>query len=101
MIRKMLTLDQKLRWSAKQLLSHPWITAGDDVLKAYDLSGSIVELKRYNARRRLRAAADAVIMANRIRKLTGCSPMEINTETVDQSVTSDYKPPSKSVKLDL
>lgn len=70
LIRKMLTLDQKLRWTAKQLLSHPWITAGDAELASHDLSNSLTELKRYNARRRLRAAADAVIMANRISKLT-------------------------------
>ena len=70
LIRKMLTLDQKLRWTAKQLLSHPWITAGDDELASHDLTNSLTELKRYNARRRLRAAADAVIMANRISKLT-------------------------------
>ena len=69
-IRKMLTLDQKLRWSARQLLSHPWITAGDDELASRDITGSLSELKRYNARRRLRAAANTVIMTNRMARLT-------------------------------
>jgi len=73
LIRKMLCLDQASRWSARQLLGHPWIVAGDDELANRDISGSLAELKRYNARRKLRAAADAVIMANRIRKFTGLS----------------------------
>mmetsp|Transcript_6791 Transcript_6791/g.14531 ORF Transcript_6791/g.14531 Transcript_6791/m.14531 type:complete len:365 (+) Transcript_6791:34-1128(+) len=71
LIRKMLCLDQAQRWTARQLLSHPWITAGDEVLEGRDITGSLTEMKRYNARRKLKAAADAVIMANRISRLTG------------------------------
>ena len=74
LIRRMLCLDQQQRWTARQLLSHPWITMGDEELAKRDITGSLTELKRYNARRRLRAAADAVIMANRIRKMTGEHP---------------------------
>ena len=44
---------------------------GDEELEKRDITGSLTELKRYNARRKLRAAADAIIMANRIRKMTG------------------------------
>lgn len=71
LIRKMLCLDQSQRWTARQLLSHPWILAGDEELMNRDITGSLAELKRYNARRKLKAAADAVIMANRIARLTG------------------------------
>ena len=69
MIRKMLCVSQKERWTAKQLLQHPWITTGESVLASKDLRGAITTMKKFNARRRLKAAADAVIMANRIRKL--------------------------------
>lgn len=71
LIRHMLCLDQQQRWTARQLLNHPWITKGDDELAKNDITGSLAELKRYNARRKLKAAAEAVIMANRIRKMTG------------------------------
>ncbi|CAE7846798.1 unc-43 [Symbiodinium microadriaticum] len=71
LIRKMLCLDQSQRWTARQLLGHPWITAGDELLEGRDITDSLAELKRYNARRKLKAAADAVIMANRIARLTG------------------------------
>ena len=104
----MLTLDQKLRWSARQLLSHPWITAGDEELAKHDLSSSLSELKRYNARRRLRAAANTVIMTNRISRLTNLSSkakVESETsikaidsapviETASDTGNTDYKPPS-------
>lgn len=120
LIRKMLTLDQKLRWSARQLLSHPWITAGDAELAGYDLSSSQAEMRKYNARRRLRAAANTVIMTNRIAKLTNfgsqnskdnVSPEDSGNTNVDKrkvvpvggteviegetdQTCSDYKPPS-------
>lgn len=100
LIRKMLTLDQKLRWSARQLLSHPWITAGDDELASHDLTGSLTELKRYNARRRLRAAADAVIMANRIARLTSfkteaSAKTEVSKADIKVVPVIDESPPSR------
>ena len=33
-ITKMLTVDQKERWTSKQLLEHPFVTASSEVLKA-------------------------------------------------------------------
>jgi len=54
-----------------QLLQHPWITLGDEKLAAKDLTGSITVMRKFNARRRLKAAADAVIMANRMKNLFG------------------------------
>ncbi len=75
LIRNMLCLDQKKRWTARQLLQHPWIVAQDEVLAQRDLGKSLQELKKYNARRKLRAAADAVIVANRIKRMMGGSSM--------------------------
>lgn len=71
MITKMLTVNQKQRWTADQLLAHPWIKKGDTELEKIDLKGSIVTMRKFNAKRRLKAAADAIIMTNRIRKLVG------------------------------
>lgn len=69
MIRKMLCVDQSKRWTAEQLLGHPWIVLNDDSLLNKDLTESITVMKKFNARRRLRAAADAVIMANRMKNM--------------------------------
>ena len=65
----MLCVDQSKRWTAAQLLQHPWITLGDDKLANKDLSNSITVMRKFNARRRLRSAADAVIMANRMKNM--------------------------------
>lgn len=69
LIQMMLCVDQSKRWSAAQLLQHPWITLGDDKLASKDLSNSITVMKKFNARRRLRSAADAVILANRMKNM--------------------------------
>ncbi len=65
----MLCVDQSKRWTAAQLLQHPWITLGDDKLANKDLSSSITVMRKFNARRRLKSAADAVIMANRMKNM--------------------------------
>lgn len=69
MIKKMLCLDQKERWTAGQLLRHPWIEAQDEVLANKDLNSTLVEMKRYNARRKLKAAANTIITLNRMKKM--------------------------------
>lgn len=81
LIKKMICVDQKERHTAKQLLNHPWITAGDDVLASKDLSSSIVTMKRFNARRRLRAAAHAVILSNRMSTIM--SGLRIRVSQID------------------
>jgi len=69
LIRKMLCVHQQQRWTAKQLLNHPWIRSGDDELASRNISNALVEMKKFNARRRFKSAADAVILTNRMSKL--------------------------------
>lgn len=69
LIRKMLTLDQKERWTAAQLLQHAWITAKDEDLAARDISGAITEMKRFNALRKFRAAGNMIMSINRMKRL--------------------------------
>jgi serine/threonine protein kinase len=69
LIRKMLCVNQKQRWSARELLRHPWIMAGDEELNKKDLTGTIVTLKKFNMKSKFRAAADAVILSNRMNRL--------------------------------
>lgn len=66
LIKKMLCLDQKERWTAKQLLEHSWILLGDERLANKNLNIAAT-MRKFNARRRLRAATDAIIIANRIK----------------------------------
>jgi serine/threonine protein kinase len=66
MIRRMLCVNQKERWSAKQLLSHPWITAGDAELQAKDLTKSIEAMKKFKAKMRFKAVAKAIMATRRM-----------------------------------
>ena len=53
LIRKMLTVNQRDRWTAEQLLNHPWMRADDELLKQKNLNSSIAALKKFNIRRYL------------------------------------------------
>merc|ERR1712065_21792 len=66
LIRKMLTVNQQERWTAKQLLRHPWITSGSEVLSSRGLTSTIENLKKFNAKNKFRAAARAVMASNRM-----------------------------------
>lgn len=74
MIKRMLCVNQTNRWTARQLLQHPWILAGDEQLSSKDLSNVMTTMKKFNAKRRLKAAADAIIISNRIKNLTTFRP---------------------------
>ncbi|KAJ1428551.1 hypothetical protein B484DRAFT_305111, partial [Ochromonadaceae sp. CCMP2298] len=65
----MLCVDQKKRWTASQLLQHPWIIEGDEELAKRDLTSSVTVMRKFNARRRLKSAATAIILANRMQKM--------------------------------
>lgn len=103
LIRQMLCVDQKKRWTAAQLLKHPWVLMNDDLLKN-DLTGSITVMRKFNARRRLKAAAGAVIMANRMNRLLGSirqtakvAEQEKNGEQTTSNLTDDAASQASSV----
>ena len=60
LIRKMLCVSQKDRWTAEQLLNHPWLKISDEQLEAKDITKSLDEMKRFLARRRFKAAGKAI-----------------------------------------
>mmetsp|Transcript_16951 Transcript_16951/g.17014 ORF Transcript_16951/g.17014 Transcript_16951/m.17014 type:complete len:385 (+) Transcript_16951:129-1283(+) len=94
LIRKMLCVNQRERWTASQLLDHPWMSAGDDRLAAKSLTGAIVEMKRFNARRRFKSATDAVMIANRMKKLMsamGSAAQTINETNEEAEEDTGYR----------
>jgi calcium/calmodulin-dependent protein kinase I len=66
LISQMLTVDPTKRPSAAELLNHPWIHKDEGDLKEKDLKGTLAELKRFNGKRKFRAAVDAVLATQRI-----------------------------------
>eukprot|EP00977_Amphora_coffeiformis_P005764 scaffold1221_cov207-Amphora_coffeaeformis.AAC.23 len=65
-IQKLLTVDPNERLTAHQALQHAWLTACETELEAKDLTGSLQELKKFNAKRKFRAAVTTLIAAQRI-----------------------------------
>ena len=68
-IAKLLVLDQKKRYTVDQALKHEWILKGASELSSRKLDSNLKALRRYNARRKIMAAARTVIAANRIKNM--------------------------------
>lgn len=61
----MLVVLPEKRLTCEQLLHHDWITQGDDMLSNRDISQTISEMKKWNARRKFVGAVNTVIATNR------------------------------------
>lgn len=69
LIRSLLTVDPKKRISADEALRNKWMVGDDAALEACDLGGTLTELRKFNAKRKFKAAAMAVIAKNKITSL--------------------------------
>lgn len=69
LISSMLTVDPDRRISADQALRNSWITAGDDQLAGKDLGANLAEFKKFNAKRKFKAAVKVVIASNKMSSL--------------------------------
>jgi len=66
LITRMLTVDPSLRPTAAQLLEHPWLQSSPELLSTQKLDKTKSEMKKWAARRKLRAAAKTVIAVRRM-----------------------------------
>jgi calcium/calmodulin-dependent protein kinase I len=58
LILKMLVLNPNERWTAPQLLEHTWITGAN--VNTAQLTGALIELRKFTARRKFKAAVSTV-----------------------------------------
>lgn len=66
LVSKILVVEPENRIKIDEILNHPWIAnPGEDV----PLPNVPGELSKYNARRRLRRAATAIMAMNRLKKM--------------------------------
>jgi calcium/calmodulin-dependent protein kinase (CaM kinase) II len=70
LISAMLTVDIDKRMTAGDALKHPWISGmTDDDLMKHDLHGTLDEIKKFNARRKLKGTIKAVMAATKMKLL--------------------------------
>jgi len=69
LIRRLLTLKVADRYTAKQALAHSWVQRASSELGGRNLGSNLKTLRRYNARRKLRAGIKAVMAANRMKQM--------------------------------
>lgn len=68
LVSDMLTVDVSKRPTAETLLKHPWLKLDKAQLDAINIDTA--QLKEFNAKRKLRATAKAVVSINRMKKAT-------------------------------
>jgi len=98
MIRKMLCVNQKERWTAGQLLQHPWITLGEDVLGQKEMTKQLETLKKYRAKLRFKKAVLAVTVGVKV-KLMFKNKTPSGTQLVDPSLDDSAKVDSAKAAL--
>lgn len=69
LVRRILVVDPDKRLSAQEILHHPWMKMDAAAIPDVDLSSSVAQLRRYQARRRLKKAINAVRVTVRTRML--------------------------------
>lgn len=71
-------VDPSQRITAPEILSHPWMVANS--VGSQNLTETLTQLKRFNARRKLKAGMQTVLSAVRMQRLVGsASDKEMET----------------------
>ncbi|KAL7534565.1 hypothetical protein ACHAXR_005952 [Thalassiosira sp. AJA248-18] len=65
-IISLINVQPAKRLSASEALKHKWMTQDDGVLAGQDLGTNLTELRKFNATRKFKGAANAVIVTNKI-----------------------------------
>lgn len=66
LVKKLLVVEPKRRATAAEVLAHAWIQGQAPTTQ---LSMTVSEMKKFNARRKLRKAAMGVLAKNRVQKM--------------------------------
>jgi len=70
LVQGLLTIDPKKRLTAAHVLKHPWITGG---ASDKSLAGAGDQLRKYNATRKLKKAAQGIMAGARLAKIAGAA----------------------------
>ena len=73
LIRRLLVVDMKTRLTVDQALAHPWFEKRRELLESRVLSHSLIELRKFQARRKLRAGIRSVLAIARMQSMASKS----------------------------
>ncbi|CAE7309501.1 cmk-1 [Symbiodinium microadriaticum] len=85
LISSLLNIDPNARLTVDDMLKHPWIHRDGAELATNDLMDNLAELRKYQATRKFKAAANAVIAINRMNNMFGSGAKQ-----------DEKQPPSRS-----
>jgi calcium/calmodulin-dependent protein kinase (CaM kinase) II/calcium/calmodulin-dependent protein kinase I len=68
-IESLLEVDPRKRLTAAEALEHEWMTTSGDLLANKDLGANLTELKRFNAKRKFKAAVKTIIATQKLTSL--------------------------------
>jgi calcium/calmodulin-dependent protein kinase I len=69
LISKLLTVDPDKRYDSKKALGNKWIGADANKLATLDLGANLDQLKKFNAKRKFKAAVKTVVAVNKMQSL--------------------------------
>lgn len=69
LIASLLTVNPSQRLSAQDALRNSWITADETTLEGKDLGANLTEFKKFNAKRKFKAAVKSVMAVNKLESL--------------------------------
>lgn len=69
LISSLLCIKPTARLTADEALKNKWITCDDDDLEGRDLGANLEEFKKFNAKRKFRAAVQSVMAVNKLNSL--------------------------------
>jgi calcium/calmodulin-dependent protein kinase I len=105
LVSKILVVDPAKRFTAQQILDHPWMKLDAALLPELVLTSQQEKLRRFNARRRLKKAMKAVRSTVRMRLLmaarTGQLKRIADTMPVEAASQNPPPPPPKSMQQPL
>ena len=69
LISSLLTVDPNKRSTAPKVMQSKWMVAEDDYLASQDLGLNLKEFKRFNAKRKFKAAVSTIIATQKLTSL--------------------------------
>lgn len=104
-VTNMLEVNPDKRFDARKALMSDWIDADDDVLQEIDLSDNLKVFKKFNAKRKFKAAVKAVVAAKKMQLLidfqkAGIDLNDGELNTLEQHKTQEAAKVVTKAKMD-